>query len=375
MKTNNFLWATLATAILTLTGCSSDDNELTVPQLQDKTALLELRLIGNGINTKATGDNLPTQAEENTVKYFTVAIFNSDNTVNTLHTVTENTASATTISCTPATDCTGIVVANAPSDSYFTGVLNKDDFLKKTIALADAQTKDCLPMSGNIKDKNGNTTFTLSAGDNDGITAQLSRLVARVSISSIKTDFDPKGQYSAASYELKNIFVRNAIKEVIPGTGEYSTTKMETPAYLSGNYDSSNGTADYLANAISPAADVKNEHQTNYWFYVLPNEETTHTALVLEGTFKKNADDTGSTIYYPIIINKSQSGTTITGGSGTGTSNIARNTTYSIKATIKSIGIADPMGDINPYFTPTDGKRGGLGIEYYPGCDFRIKPE
>ena len=98
MKTNNFLWATLATAILTLTGCSSDDNELTVPQPQDKTALLELRLIGNGINTKATGDNLPTQAEENTVKHFTVAIFNSDNTVNALHTVTENTTSATTIS-------------------------------------------------------------------------------------------------------------------------------------------------------------------------------------------------------------------------------------------------------------------------------------
>ena len=35
MKTNNFLWATLSTAILTLTGCSSDDNELTVPQPQD----------------------------------------------------------------------------------------------------------------------------------------------------------------------------------------------------------------------------------------------------------------------------------------------------------------------------------------------------
>lgn len=75
MKTNNFLWATLATAILTLTGCSSDDNELTVPQPQDKTALLELRLIGNGINTKATGDNLPTQAEENTVKHFTCCYF------------------------------------------------------------------------------------------------------------------------------------------------------------------------------------------------------------------------------------------------------------------------------------------------------------
>ena len=85
MKTKNFLWATLATAILTLTGCSSDDNELTVPQPQDKTALLELRLIGNGINTKATGDDLPTQAEENTVKHFTVAIFNSKHNLGNNH--------------------------------------------------------------------------------------------------------------------------------------------------------------------------------------------------------------------------------------------------------------------------------------------------
>ena len=59
--------------------------------------------------------------------------------------------SATTINCTPAAGCTGIVVANAPTDNYFAGVLNKTDFLKKTIALADAQAKDCLPMSGAVK--------------------------------------------------------------------------------------------------------------------------------------------------------------------------------------------------------------------------------
>ena len=33
---------------------------------------------------------------------------------------------------------------------------------------------------------------------------------------------------------------------------------------------------------------------------------------------------------------------------GTGTSNIARNTTYAIKATIKNIGTDDPTGEINP---------------------------
>ena len=56
MKTNNFLWATLATAILTLTGCSSDDNELTVPQPQDKTALLQA-LDGSNIYAAISPNN------------------------------------------------------------------------------------------------------------------------------------------------------------------------------------------------------------------------------------------------------------------------------------------------------------------------------
>ena len=348
MRTNNYLWAMLAAATLTLTGCGSDENGIAEPQLQEKTAQLELRLTGSGVSTKATGSALPTQAEENTLKRFTVAIFNSDNSVNAIRTITTNMTSATTINCTPAAGCTGIVVANAPTDNYFAGVLNKTDFLKKTITLADAQAKGCLPMSGDVKDGSGNATFTLSAGSNTGMTAQLLRLVARVSISSIKTAFDPNGQYAAASYELKNIFVRNAMQEAVPGTGGSSTTKMGTPAYLTGNYDKSTGTVAYLANSVTPPVDVSAEHKTDYWFYILPNEETTHTALVLEGTFKKNASDAGSTIYYPIIVNKNQAGTNITGTAGTGTSNITRNNTYAIKATIKNIGTTDPMGDITP---------------------------
>lgn len=180
------------------------------------------------------------------------------------------------------------------------------------------------------------------------MTARLSRLVARVSVSGIRTEFDPNGQYSAASYELKNIFVRNAVKEAVPGTGGYSTTKMSTPDYLTGNYTGPSGTVAYLANSVTPPVSVGTEHKTDYWFYILPNEETTRTALVLEGTFKKSASDAGTTIYYPIIVNKSQTGTNITGASGTGTSNIARNTTYAIKATIKNIGTGDPTGEINP---------------------------
>lgn len=80
------------------------------------------------MSTKATGSALPTQNEENTVKRFTVAIFNSDESVNAIQTVTNNTTPARikSINCTPATSCTGIVVvANAPYKGYFSGVLNK----------------------------------------------------------------------------------------------------------------------------------------------------------------------------------------------------------------------------------------------------------
>ena len=203
MKTNSYLWSMLAAATFTLAGCGSEENGITEPMPQGKTAQLELRLTGSGVSTKATGSALPTQNEENAVKRFTVAIFNSDESVNAIQTVTNNTTSATTINCTPATNCTGIVVANAPTDGYFSGVLNKTDFLKRTIELADAQTKDCLPMSGDVKNGDGNATFTLGAGINTGMTARLSRLVARVSVSGIRTEFDTTFSCSmTASYEL-----------------------------------------------------------------------------------------------------------------------------------------------------------------------------
>lgn len=346
MKTNNYRWGLLAATAVLLAACSSEENE--IPQPREKSAKVEIRLTGTTAGTKATGNVLPTQDEENTVKRFTVAIFNTNGSVNAIQTVASNTASATTINCTPASNCTGMVVANAPSDNYFAGVLTKTDFLKKVIALTNAQTKDALPMSGDVKNSGGQTSFSLVAGTNPGMTAQLSRLVARVSISSIKTAFDPNGQFSGASYQLKNIFVRDAVKEVVPGVGGYTNTKMGTPAYLTGSYNGSTGTP-VLATTVNPAVNITSTaHTVNYWFYIFPNEESTHTALVLEGTFKRNASDTGRTMYYPIIINKNQTGTTITGASGTGDSHIRRNTTYAIKATIKGEGTTDPAGEITP---------------------------
>ena len=44
MKTNSYLWSMLAAATFTLAGCGSEENGITEPMPQGKTAQLELRL-------------------------------------------------------------------------------------------------------------------------------------------------------------------------------------------------------------------------------------------------------------------------------------------------------------------------------------------
>ena len=53
MKTSNYLWAALATATLSLSACSSDENENGM-QPKEKTAKLELTLVGAPADSRAS---------------------------------------------------------------------------------------------------------------------------------------------------------------------------------------------------------------------------------------------------------------------------------------------------------------------------------
>lgn len=349
MKSNRYLWVLLATTTLTMGACSNGDDN-SAPLSQEKTAQVQLTLEGVKVaNTKANGTTTPTQADENKLLRYTVAIFNSDESVNTIQTLI-GTNTSPTLSCKPAAACTGVVVANAKSDTYFAGVTTKTEFMAKTVALADGQTSTALPMSGDVK-SSSNTTFTLAAGNNTGMTVELSRLVARISISSIATNFDANGQYAQASFQPTNIFIRDAQAAVIPQTGDATTTTPSTAAFLTGNYAGSTSRASYLTEAISTTAmsGTASYSANKYWFYLFPNSSTNNpTALVIEGIFKATSDDAETTVYYPIIINKTQLNTNISGGTGTTSGNISRNTLYTLTATIRSIGTTSPTGNIDP---------------------------
>ena len=341
MKTRNYLWAVLAAATLSLTACGGEENENTEPQKME--ARLILTLSGTPANTRSTGVALPTEASEKTIGRIAVAIFNSDKSVNIIQEFTS--ASGISVNCKPGTNCTGIVVANAPVN-HFAGVTTKDAFIAKTIDLTQTATE--LPMSGDIK-LNTSTTFTLTAGATSNLTAQVSRLVARVAINSIKTAFETSGQYAAATFTAKKIFLHNANTKsnVDPGTPTGS-------APLSGKVDATNpGLQTILDQEITTTA-----HIAPYWFYTFAHSADAPTKLVIYGSFDPDGDGSApaKNIYYPVVVNKLQPGTIIKDGgitvgsaaSGKGDGTISRNSTYIITATIKGIGVDDPDDDINP---------------------------
>lgn len=342
MKTRNYLWAVLAMAALSLAACGdNEENRDLEPQKME--ARLVLTLSGTPLNTRSTGAAIPTKADEETIGRVTVAIFNKDKSVNIIQEFTSTTG--INVNCTPGVDCTGIVVANAPA-KHFAGVTTRDTFIAKTLDLT--QTATALPMSGDIK-QNASTTFTLTAGATSSLTAEVSRLVARVAINSIKTAFDASGQYSAATFTAKKIFLHNANTKSNVDTG---TPTVSVP--LSGKVD---GTNTDLQTALNQVINTT-AHTVPYWFYTFAHSATTPTKLVIYGSFDPDGagSETAKNVYYPVVVNRIQPGTIIKDGenpvgsasAGKGDGTISRNSTYTITATIKGIGVDDPDKDINP---------------------------
>ena len=354
MKTSNYLWAVLATATLSLSACGSDENE-NVIQPKEKTARLELTLVGTPADSRATG-TLPT-TDESQINRLTVAVFTgaSGNPVNALReftgddikAATSGTGKKITMLCEPGNGQTIYVVANA-STGLFAGVTHLAGFKAKLMLLSettkaagagaatDTQKANNLPMLGSTTGKD----FT--AGTETEAEITLSRLVARVSISSIKTAFDAAGQFKDATFKVDAVYLKNANSSV--------NMKKEGSVPINGGHEGAVVTQYLYETVASHTANT--ELKTPYYFYTFPNvSEDNPTRLIIKGTF--DADGAGSastavTRYYPIVINKKQANTTISGGSGTDKGSIAANTRYVLTAVIKGEGAADDKTDIDP---------------------------
>ena len=308
----------------------------------EKTASLRLSISGgNAGQTRATADALP--ENEATIHRLTVGLFYADGSVNTIVEPavtldgTSGTLEVDAILCSPGM-CDVIVVANAP-EGTFAGVQTKNEFVGKNVGLVQTvrdgqQASDLLPMSGI-----SSHPVVLEAGKSAAASVSLSRLVARISIASIRSAFNLN--YAHATFTLDRIFLCNALETSRVSPGDALQTMPAQPTWLHG------GSA------------VEQPDGSFLWTKgagFLLNDVTHRTKLVLSGYF----DPDGSVgpkepvyVYYPIVVNQSQTGTIITpSGSaaptGIGDGTIVRNHDYRIKAVIKGDGESNPGAEITP---------------------------
>lgn len=326
--------------LLQFTGCKSDVSEYEI----NKNATLDISLQGTSSLSRSQGTSLP--SNEDRINTLAVGVFYADGSVNLIAEPEITDTFVSSLSCSPGI-CDIAVVANAPSGT-FSGVSNRDDFMNKVISLnttasGGIQTSDNLPMSGIAE------SVELKVGVTTRASIVLSRLVARVSLSNVRTEFDPKGQYSNATLGIDKVFLydANGTSKVTPGTYTVPSSVVRLYGGTVNNGTWESGTP-YLLNELStPQSTINMPH----WFYTFANTDMFRpTKLVLSGMF--DADGSGSVyaarrVYYPIVVNKAQLGTHIE-GSGGGTSTISRNTSYCISAVIKGAGAETPEINIEP---------------------------
>jgi hypothetical protein len=356
MKKRSLLFLALAT--LLASSCSSD---LSNKESGDG-ASLKLTITGSSSVSRANGI-LPTQDEENTVSGVTVGLF--DHSTGKTDVITEGTLSGGAITITNATAGSRdvIVVANAPTGT-FAGALTIDDFRKRTLSLC--QTKNNLPMSGE-----SSSAVTLTGGKTVTAEVGISRMAARIQLTSLKTDFSTVGQYANATFTLDKVFLYNAMSTSPVGIVS-PATQLSTSGLVHGwigggntNEGSATTSTDLVDILATDQLLSSTAYTTPYYFYTFENyysggitdeNKSTATKLVVSGWFTpdKSAPDTKYYVYYPAVINRSQTGTIINATDSknktvdVSNKGIERNNIYSIDATIRSIGVDSPDKFMEP---------------------------
>ncbi|WP_084608556.1 fimbrial protein [Xylanibacter oryzae] len=362
-----YLLMSVLLSIGLLTSCSSSDTVETAENTGPHKFQLTLQGAQYSIETKTQAAD---PSDETKINNVIVGVFNSDGTIDNITMPSLDGSNKTTVTATSSNPDI-IVVANVPSTT-FAGVTNKTDFLSKTENLSitastgynagtftavsetagtqNVQSALYIPMVG---------SKSVTAGSNSAVVS-LYRMVSRISIKGISTEFDATGAYSGATFVPTEIFMSGA-----PSTStfltpwESGTPAAGTPTVSATLLNGENApigatflTSGTIASALVP-------YTANHFFYVYPNTVYDGTTiaknkirLIIKGTFTPKVGN-AVTVYYPIVIGRSQAGTTITGDASgkAGTSalgGVLPNQTYTLTAKIKSEGITDPTKDINP---------------------------
>lgn len=351
--------AALFSMIFAVLASSCTENSSSQPTIEKKkNATLKLVVTGTqAANGRAVGA-LP--ANEDKINTLAVGIFDAnDGSVNVVaECAVENNQVKDDILC-GAGLCDVIVVANAPAGT-FDGVQTKNEFLQKTVLLSqtatnDVQTSDNLPMSGQTV-----SSINFIANTVNPVSVTLTRLVARISIESVKTKFAAANGNADATFTLDKVFIYNALSASRIAPGDATLTMPAEPLWIDGGHLASDNSwvpgMKYLLSEISPvvlSGVGVNEYNIPNWFYAFANNDQDHPTKVVIGGYYDPDGASGSVaptyVYYPIVVNQAQLGTEFegTGKDEVHNGTIARNTEYRLRATIAKKGVTTPDEEIS----------------------------
>lgn len=359
MKTGRLFLAILPLAAL-LVSCSNKD-ALSEDNVQTRTLTLKINGSGYG-STRTSGSN---PASEAGVKNLAIVIFDGTTVENIKYVgnVQVNDGTITEKITYKASSPKVKVVANVP-ENIFSGVTNADNFTAALTSLDNTtstysdgvftpsigdntspgtQKSDVLPMVG--------TAGTIGS---DGIAAvSLYRLVSRISLSGVSTDFS-NTMYAGWKLKIDEIFLANVPVEssLLSVWDTNDKIAATTSSLMQGETTKTTGYRSYLGSGVLGDVDATTSaYTTNHYFYVFPNSNTTfsnQTKLIIKAElFDASGADKG-TYYYPIVINRSQSGTSFNETSLDHDGTVKSNVTYTLDAIIKGKGVLNATDDLKP---------------------------
>jgi hypothetical protein len=277
-----------AFATMAFISCNQNNAE---PYVADSGEKIQLTVKLPENATKVTGT--PTDAQINDLQIF---VFDKNGVYETS---SHGAGSSLTLTCTSGDKCI-VALANAPLE---TGVTSISDLRSRTSDL-----KDC--SAGSIV-MSGEVTQTLTASAT--VNMQVERLAARVSVSSISTDFE-LDQHKSLSFEVKAVYLIN-----VAGDKAYLTSDTPSVWYNQAKYEQETSPV-FLYDAVTAGTVTADEaYDTQHYFYCYPNATSTKTRLVVE------AEVGGYTYYYPVTLNS-----------------VDANTAYDYALTITRLGSDSP---------------------------------
>ncbi len=312
-------------ALLMIVSCSK--SEQPVSELSSEESLVNIRLNG-GTNTKATGVDHTSQSLANTVNTLEIFVFDNEQDSKSLDAYKK-------IDSSEGLDDIQIKASTGAKVIYVIANSHRDNWTDIT-TLSDFQAEQSLLINENINDflMVGQQEVTLETVSTVDIS--ISRLVAQVVLSGVKTTF------TGSLFEGKSLTNVKAYLINVQGSKGLDSSAVVTPTILNSaalnSTDVNNCEMSGIIYDQIPVEITDSGYATPHYFYTYGNSLETETEIDKYTRLVIQGDLNGETYYYPININQEGFGYVESNGH----KGIKGNTTYTISVNITRLGSKDP---------------------------------